>query len=246
MQQNQQLEGERDQLGSELSAKNKLLESKDRDISGLKGENNKLKGTVKDLTKRYEDLAKKRRPLIIAKNPLPPELNKALKKFATDHSDVAIFDEKNSMVKLRSDLTFPPGGATVNPDAAETLRQLVEILNKPEASQFAVYIAGHTDDMRIAREETRRRHPTNWYLSVHRAVGVQKILDKAGLDASRMCVMGFSEFHPVAPNQPNKKGNKTNRRVELWIVPPGTFLTTETAVEKEAKKVKKVEKPMGS
>jgi flagellar motor protein MotB len=44
--------------------------------------------------------------------------------------------------------------------------------------------------------------------------------------------MGFGEYHPVAPNKPGKKGNQANRRVEIWIVPPGSFLTTAGPVAK--------------
>jgi flagellar motor protein MotB len=41
------------------------------------------------------------------------------------------------------------------------------------------------------------------------------------IDPKRMSVRGFSEYRPVAPNAPGKKGNPQNRRVEIYIVPEG-------------------------
>ncbi|NQU76594.1 MAG: OmpA family protein, partial [Planctomycetes bacterium] len=87
-----------------------------------------------------------------------------------------------------------------------------------------------TDDIPISTA-TARRHPTNWYLSVHRAVSVVGALSTAGVPAKRMGAMGFGEFHPIAPNAPGHKGNPQNRRVEIWIVSPERLLTTAATSE---------------
>ena len=42
-----------------------------------------------------------------------------------------------------------------------------------------------------------------------------------GLVPERGSVRGFGEFRPIVPNEPNKKGNPQNRRVEIYIVPKG-------------------------
>ena len=68
---------------------------------------------------------------------------------------------------------------------------------------------------------------------MHRAIAVQGVLSKAGLTPARIGAMGFGEYHPVAPNAPGKKGNRLNRRVEIWIVPPDRFLT-ESGTEEAA------------
>ncbi len=240
---NRSLESRCNQLGSELQTKNRLLDQSRSEIAALEGKNDKLGETISELRDKVKDIASKRRPIVIKKNALPDTLNRELKAFAGKHPGIAEFDEENGMVKLKSDLTFPPGGAAVTGEAAKTLNQLVDILNGPGASAFSLYVAGHTDDMRIAKPQTKRRHPTNWYLSVHRAVGVQNQLVDAGMDPARICVMGFSKYHPVAPNKPGNGGNKLNRRVELWIVPSGAFLTGEAAtISEEATD----EEPIGS
>jgi len=225
---NTQLESLHKQLNVQLEENKSLLTEKDERIATLEDDKKNLEDTIGIMRDKTRQIAGKPR-IVIRNNALPDTLNKELKAFAASHAHIAQFDETNGMIKLKSDLTFPPGSDRVTSNAAETLKQLAGILNSPEASEFSLYIAGHTDDMPISRPATRQRHPTNWYLSVHRAVGVQKELSSGGLDDSRMCVMGFSKYHPIVPNRPGNRGNRLNRRVELWIVPKGAFLTDETS-----------------
>jgi len=156
---------------------------------------------------------------------LPPMLDKALRDFAAANPELVEYLPRYGMVKLKSDLTFALGSDEVRPGATEALAKFVEIINSPAAAKFHVYVAGHTDDVPIKRQATLERHPDNWYLSVHRAVAVQQVLASAALDEDRIGAMGFGEYHPIAPNKPNKKGNVANRRVEIWIVPPDRLLT---------------------
>ena len=110
---------------------------------------------------------------------------------------------------------------TVQPEAKERLEALSEVLNSPVAEGFDVLIVGHTDDMRIGKPATRAKHPTNWHLSAHRAIAVEKVLAQAGMTEVRMVVMGMGQFRPIEPNEPKQQGNPKNRRVEIYIVPAG-------------------------
>jgi chemotaxis protein MotB len=94
-------------------------------------------------------------------------------------------------------------------------------MNSPEAKQFDMVIVGHTDDLRIIRAETKQKHPTNWHLSVHRAISVLNLLTQDQVAEDRMCAKGYGEFRSVEPNKPNKGGNPANRRVEIFIIPSG-------------------------
>jgi chemotaxis protein MotB len=217
--QNDKLVLEKDRLQNSLAAQKKLNDEQREKITGLEDANEVLVQGIEKLRADYRKLAN------LPRHRLPAKLNTALQEFAAANPNIAEYDVENGMVKFKSDFTFPPGETTPNTEAATLIARLVPILNSPEAKDLAVYVAGHTDDMRISRPETKRRHPDNWYLSAHRAVGIQKELLKAGLDPTRICVMGFGEYHPVAPNKPDKKGNAANRRVEIWIVPAGSFLT---------------------
>ena len=226
----ERLRAERDDCMNRMKAGLATGDAKDQEIARLMGKNQELEESnrvLKDgfvnLKKMYDELANAPRPM----GPrLPEQLNTALAQFAAANPDLAEFDPKLGMVKLKSDLTFASGSDEVKSGASSALAKLVQVLNGSGATEFAVYVAGHTDDVPIGNPATMRRHPTNWYLSVHRAVGVEKELTKAGLDPKRIAVMGFGEYHPVAPNAPGKKGNAANRRVEIWIVPAGQLLST--------------------
>ncbi len=151
---------------------------------------------------------------------LPPELSNALADWAKD-SDLVTYDEKTGIVRFKSDLLFNKGEDTVQADAQGQLEKLSGIMNTPAAEGFDILIVGHTDDLPILKPETRAKHPTNWHLSAHRAIAVEKILAQVGLAETRQAVMGFGEFRPLEANAPNKGGNPKNRRVEIYIVPAG-------------------------
>jgi chemotaxis protein MotB len=184
-----------------------------------------------DLLALIEKLKSQKEPVVVAPpvGPnLPPAMDAKLKELADKYG----WEYKNGMVKLSSDLTFDPGSDTVLAEAAAGLKQFAEIMNSPEAAKYNVYIAGHTDDIPISKPETKRKHPTNWYLSAHRAVAVEEIIQSAGLAPVRQAAVGFGEYQPIAPNAAGHKGNKVNRRVEIWILPPDRFLSaTGGAVE---------------
>jgi chemotaxis protein MotB len=143
-----------------------------------------------------------------------------LEDFAKD-KEMVEYDSSRGIVKFKSDLLFEPGSDIVAPTAGEVIKSLCKIMNSEQGKKFDVIIAGHTDDIRIGKPETREKHPTNWHLSAHRAISVLDIMSNSGISPERMSVRGFGEFRPIAPNAPNKKGNSQNRRVEIYIVPQG-------------------------
>ncbi|MBI5724041.1 MAG: OmpA family protein [Planctomycetes bacterium] len=218
---NQALTEENRDLRTNLDRSKQINDNIQQQVALLTRGNSELRTS---LDQAREEL-KRRGVIVIRTNPLPPEIDAKLQALAAANGDVMEYDPKYGMVKFKSDLTFAPGSTDVQKSAADVLGKFVEIMNSKEAGGFNVYIAGHTDDMPVSRPETKQHHPNNWYLSVHRAITVRYVLNKAGLDDSRMCVMGFGEYHPIVPNKPNKKGEEKNRRVEIWIVPPGRFLT---------------------
>jgi chemotaxis protein MotB len=131
------------------------------------------------------------------------------------------FDEATGMVKFKSDLLFEKGSDVVAAEAAELIKKLCEIVNSKAAEGFDVIIAGHTDDMPIRKTETMSQHPTNWHLSVHRAISVEKLMETNGINPKRLSVRGFGEYRPLEANEADKKGNPMNRRVEIYLVPVG-------------------------
>ena len=151
---------------------------------------------------------------------LPMELSAMLQDFADQYGMVS-FDENTGMLKFKSDLLFELGSDKVASSAVASIQALCTIMKDARAKDFDVIIAGHTDDVPIGKPSTRVLHPTNWHLSVHRGISVLNLMNKSGVEWTRLSVRGFGEYRPIAENLPNKKGNPANRRVEMYIVPKG-------------------------
>ena len=172
-----------------------------------------------------EDIAKKKALIeamqkqLLGGIQLPIELSTMLAEWAQG-SDLVTFDPNKGIVKFKSDLLFKAGSDVVDLSAAESVKTLCNILNTDHGRDFDIIVVGHTDDQPISA--SRERHPTNWHLSAHRAISVLNVMTGAGIVPERVSVRGFGEFRPLVPNEPGKKGNPQNRRVEIYIVPKGT------------------------
>ena len=181
----------------------------------------KIAAMEEELTKK-EELIKSMQSRLMGMAPLPAELNSALEDLAKQHSDMIEYDPNHGLVKFKSDLLFEKGSDRIAAPAAEAIKALCGILNSEQAKDFHIIVAGHTDDIPIRRAQTQMQHPSNWYLSSHRAISVLNSLQSCGIAPTRLSTRGFGEYRPVAPNAPNKGGNPKNRRVEVYIVPAGT------------------------
>ncbi len=149
--------------------------------------------------------------------PLPQELDDMLAAFAAANSELLSYDASKGRVSLQSDVTFALGSDVVKSQTKPVLAALAQICSAEQAQDCRVLVVGHTDDVPIVYHETKAKHPTNWHLSVHRAIAVKDVLKKH-MPEDRLAVMGFGQFKPIAENAPNKQGNPLNRRVEIFIV----------------------------
>jgi len=216
-----------ERLRGELAAMQSGLSGKSEEIASLEDANADLTQSLARLKAMYDDLMKDPGlPPFSDVVALPPELDKQLQAWAAQYPEIE-YDRRRGMVKFKTDVVFAKGSDTVNAAGQAALVKFAQIVRGAEAAKFAIYIVGHTDDIPVTKPETLRRHPNNWYLSVHRAVSVKDVLAAAGVPDRQLGVAGFGEYHPIAPNAPGKKGNEKNRRVEIWIVPPNRALTTD-------------------
>jgi chemotaxis protein MotB len=180
----------------------------------------KVEALQEDIDNKTALITKMQNELINGRAALSPELTNALQKFAATN-DMIEFDETTGTVKFKSDLLFEKGSDVVAAEAAGLIQKLCQIINSKDAEGFDIVIAGHTDDIPIRKSDTMIQHPTNWHLSVHRAISVEKIMETSGVNPKRISVRGFGEFRPIEANAPNKKGNPKNRRVEIYLIPAG-------------------------
>jgi len=226
--QNQKQQARISELESQLQAAQLQLDQAKRKLQaaeesgGVEVESlrQKVAALEEDVAKKAA-LIKSMQDQLLGGSPLPVELNTALEDFAKAQPDLVEYDANRGMVKFKSDLLFDKGSDVVTQQAADAIKTLCGILNSEQAQKFHIIIAGHTDDIPIEKPQTKVQHPTNWHLSAHRAIAVVRLMESSGIDSTRLSERGFSEYRPLEPNAPNKKGNPKNRRVEVYIVPAG-------------------------
>lgn len=214
-------------------------------LATARGANRELEGQIIGLNADLEAQAGKydellRRVTQLDFGPLPVELEEALDALAASYPDLLTFDANRGLLRFSSDFTFDSGSVALKPEAEDTIATLAGILNAPEAASFELHVIGHTDNVPVERPRTKQLHPTNVYLSVHRAISVRDSMVAAGVDPTRILVAGYGEYRPIVPN--GVKGAAENRRVELLLVPMRTASAQRTPEIEEP--VPGLEEPM--
>jgi chemotaxis protein MotB len=120
-------------------------------------------------------------------------------------------------VDLVDKILFDSGEAALSQRGQEVLARVAAVLKTIEDKQ--VQVSGHTDDSPIKNEELKKQFPTNWELSVARAVNVVRYLtETGGVPAKNVLAAGYGQFHPIAANA-SPKGRAANRRIEILLTP---------------------------
>ena len=139
-------------------------------------------------------------------------------------------------VDMVDKILFDSGEAELTARGGEVLGRLGAILANVEDKQ--IQVSGHTDDAPIKAEDLKKQFPTNWELSVARAVNVVRHLNEQGkVPAKRLVAAGYGQFHPVSSNA-NATGRAKNRRIEILLTPEleRAAKPVQHAVAKEEKK----------
>jgi len=120
-------------------------------------------------------------------------------------------DEKGLKISLTESLMFRSGEARILPAALPLLDRIADMLNKLPNEMM---IEGHTDNIPIHTKQ----FPSNWELSMFRAVNMLKYLvEVQGIAPSRVSAAGYGEHRPVASND-TPEGRAQNRRVVLVVM----------------------------
>ncbi len=140
-----------------------------------------------------------------------PELAKFMEELNADPEIQARFTPEGVNLSLENSVLFKPGQADIDPRGYAVLDKIAA---KLKTLPNRIRIEGHTDDVPIATE----LYPSNWELSVARAVNVLKYLIKAGpILPVRMSAVGYGDSRPLYSNA-TAKGRAGNRRVEIILV----------------------------
>lgn len=228
---NQELFDERsvtDNLRTRISALERENQANLQLLANLRGENDLLDEMRRMALSSLEDMQKRQTFTDLGVPKLPQPLDTELKRFAQMFPNEVDYDAARGTVKWKGDLLFPLGSTEVNSASMAALRGFTDVLKSPAAVDFEAVVVGHTDNRPIQRPETKQRHPTNWHLSAHRAIAVGEVLQRNGYSAERVGVLGCGEYRPVTSNA-SESGQSQNRRVEIYLVPRGSIVTTTGA-----------------
>lgn len=117
----------------------------------------------------------------------------------------------NLVITLPEKLLFKSGKAEIEPEGEVVIARLATALYGLAKDQ-EVAIDGHTDSDPIRSF----RYPSNWHLSVARAVNVAFFLINKGVPEHSIVVRGFADQRPISDNS-TPEGKAKNRRVEITI-----------------------------
>jgi chemotaxis protein MotB len=200
--------GERAALDAKLEALQAQQAKLSGETEGLRADLEKRKATadqeVKALEARLAAAEAERREYASLADSLRGEI---------DAGRVELSSLKGRMtVKMKDKILFPSGSATLNRDGRKALAALAAALRGLE--NRSIRVEGHTDD----RPTAGTVFPSNWELSVARALAVVRFLQGEGLDPHRLAAAGYGEHQPVAQND-TPEGRSQNRRIEIVLAP---------------------------
>ncbi len=126
-------------------------------------------------------------------------------------STVTVLDDRLA-ISLPSDLIFGLGQANLNPDARKAMIELGEALRSIDN---AVMVVGHSDLSPISG----RRYPTNWELSLVRAMSISKLIKSGGYQGEIEAYgNGSSRFGELDDSIPLDQRYHLARRVDVIIL----------------------------
>lgn len=213
--QNKSLAMEREQLARTMTAENQRLMQ----------QNGELQASRDALQKRVDNLLAERGQLktrMTGTSPLSDNTTRQFEDLARKYPGFE-FDPHTGVSKFSTDVVFESGMAEVRPQAHQMLQEFTRVLNTGDAKQLNILVVGHTDDTRVVKPTTLSKHPNNWYLSAHRAIAVQQLLNRFGLKDGRMGIGGYGPHQPLVPNR-DSKARSQNRRVEIYVLAPNASM----------------------
>ena len=117
-------------------------------------------------------------------------------------------------LSFEDQILFEFGKADINPTGHALLNRVAEVIY---IGPDAIRVEGHTDNVPIRTT----RYPSNWELSVARAVNVVKYFIEVGhVDPRRLSAVGYGESRPLVANDTPANRIK-NRRVEILLLTEG-------------------------
>jgi chemotaxis protein MotB len=144
------------------------------------------------------------------------DLKKIIQEQQLTNSIVVDEDAYGARIRIKNELLFASGEASLRAMAIEQMQQVLSYLKELPAD-YHFLIEGHTDDAPIKTN----KFPSNWHLSSWRAISVLELIQEH-ISKKRLSVVGHADQHPLVPNHDEAgkiihANRAKNRRVEIKI-----------------------------
>ncbi|MEC8100218.1 MAG: peptidoglycan -binding protein [Pseudomonadota bacterium] len=210
----QRLNLEISELNDKVSELNQKLTDVQNALSISAGETKTKEIEIKDLKLRLDTALKQK---IGELSEYRSEFFGKLKEILKDQKKINVVGDR---FVLQSEILFKSGSAKIGIQGEKRLSEITALLKSitkkiPKKIDWIIQVEGHTDNVPISNDE----FPSNWELSVARAIAVSKIMIDNGIEPKRINVAGYGEFRPLVENLNDVNKNK-NRRIELKLTQP--------------------------
>ncbi len=119
--------------------------------------------------------------------------------------------DRGVILRIPDEALFEPGQAEIRSNFFETLTKTGSVLHDLSNQ---IQVEGHTDNVPIKTA----LYPSNWELSTARATAIVRyFIEKGRMPPQKFAVAGYSEYHPLVPND-TPAGRAKNRRVDIVVV----------------------------
>ena len=184
------------------AAERRALEQKNAELAAL---NDELARSKKKLTEAKDALEKKSSEY--------ENLSKSLEKEISE-GKVELSELRGRMtVNLKDKILFASGSARVGKEGEAALLKVAEALKGVGGK--IIRVEGHTDDVPT---DPKGQFPSNWELSLARAMAVVRALQDAGVDPTKLSAAGYGPYQPIAAND-SPDNRSLNRRIEIVLAP---------------------------
>jgi chemotaxis protein MotB len=199
-----------DEAAAKVSELEKQAQGLQHDLDQAQQELASVKSERDDLQAKAATLAEEK-VAVQAESEQYKSLSSSLQK-EIEAGQIEITDLRNKMlVKLKDKILFPSGSAKLSKQGKETLDVIAATFK--DLKDRTVIVGGYTDDVPVAGNLP---YKDNWDLSSARAIAVVRYLASKGVPPEMLSAAGFSEYHPVVPND-SAENRGQNRRIEIAL-----------------------------
>jgi chemotaxis protein MotB len=182
------------------AAERHALEQKNLELSAL---NDELARSTRKLAEAKEALEKKSAEYENLAQSLKQEISEG---------KIQLSELQGRMtVQLKDKILFASGSTRVNKEGQEALVKIADALKSVQGR--IIRVEGHTDDVPTPKDGP---FPSNWELSLARAMAVVRALQDSGVDPTVLSAAGYGQYQPIAPND-SPENRSLNRRIEIVL-----------------------------